>query len=518
MSTIDLSNLKACIDDAQRAAQSTDSGPPEPDQFEPLIERLERATKKLPPLYREAVAQPFIAKLQSLGASGFRHILKRDPRRESTAGLMLDIAQAILQNGEDYLTVATDGFQEVVSDLYDGFLSAEDRRAVKPPDGGVIAPLVKWGAPDAGPYTWPVDATNTFGAEAGIVSLPPANAKRGLLAWAALGHETAGHDILDADFGLRGELAQAIETALRKAKAPAGLPEYWSSRIDETAADVMGILNMGPAAALGMIGYFRGLNAAWTGAATLGNQGAEDDPHPADVLRGFLAAATVRQLAFTLAGDWASAIEAETLKDVTAIVIEDRPLTTAVARRSAEIVATTLVSRKAESLEHHALGEIQNWHDGDETLVARLRGQLVSDKRLPAHYPDGVYAAHVVAAAVTGGLEKGAKIHHIFERLQTSLKSMHNDNPSWGPLYVAHRGDITRHLSRIRRAARPALLAPARVAGAAAGGKPTAIAGVEPNGGQGAATVSLAARRGSRGARMVAGPGARTKPVKERKR
>lgn len=49
---------------------------------------------------------------------------------------MLDIAQAILQNGEDYQKEATDGFQEVVSDLYDGFLSAADRRGLKPPDQG----------------------------------------------------------------------------------------------------------------------------------------------------------------------------------------------------------------------------------------------------------------------------------------------------------------------------------------------------------------------------------------------
>jgi hypothetical protein len=362
---------------------------------------------------------------------------------------MLDIAQAILQNGEDYRTVATDAFQEVVSDLYDGFLSAENRRGVKPPDDGVIAPLVKWGRPEAGPYTWPVEATAVFNVGAAIVNLPPANAMRGLLAWAALAHETAGHDVLGADHGLRDELSRSIEAALKRAKIGAGLPDYWSSRIDEAAADVMGILNMGPAAAIGIVGFLRGINGAWTGETVLGGEGPADDPHPADVLRGFLAAATVRLLEFTPANDWARAIEDETLKDATKIVIRGRVVPVAVARRSAEIVAAALVMTEVNALEHHALGEIQNWRDRDEDIVARLRTALQTSQRLPAHFAGGIYAAHVVAAALTGALEKRAKVAYLFERMQAALKAMHNANPSWGPLYVVHPGDVSRLLSRI---------------------------------------------------------------------
>ncbi len=108
---------------------------------------------------------------------------------------MLDIAQAILQHTEGYNKKATDAYQEVVSDLYDGFLSAEDRRNIKLPDLAVIAPLVKWGNPKSGPFTWPADCTTEFGVKTAIMNLPPANSQCGILAWAALGHETAGHDI-----------------------------------------------------------------------------------------------------------------------------------------------------------------------------------------------------------------------------------------------------------------------------------------------------------------------------------
>jgi hypothetical protein len=147
--------------------------------------------------------------------------------------------------------------------------------------------LVKWGNPNFGPYTWPIDATHEgFNVKAAIVNLPPAHARRDLMGWSALGHETAGHDILHADDGLQPELATLVQKELTKEHIGFGLAEYWSSRIDETASDVMGILNMGPAAAIGLICFFRGLNAAGSGKARLRSRGPSKDPHPADILRG----------------------------------------------------------------------------------------------------------------------------------------------------------------------------------------------------------------------------------------
>ena len=104
-------------------------------------------------MYRDAIFQPFVDHLNQIGEAGFTAILTSDPAREREAGLMLDIVDVILQNGEGYNWIATDSFQEIVSDLYDGFLSAEDRRGINPPDKGKIPPLVKWGRPDHGPYT-----------------------------------------------------------------------------------------------------------------------------------------------------------------------------------------------------------------------------------------------------------------------------------------------------------------------------------------------------------------------------
>lgn len=441
--TQDVSNLANCAEEVRLAALDSTAGPPAPTDYDNLLKRLEASTDKMPPLYRDNFAGPFLNTLKGLGRDKFMKILLKDPNHESTAGLMLDLAQAILQNGEGFEATATDAFQEVVSDLYDGFLSAEDRRGVAPPDKGAIPPLVKWGEPDAGPYTWPIDAAASFNVRAGVVSLPPANAHKGLLAWSALGHETGGHDIIHADSGLEGETQEAVRDALKKAKLES-LADYWADRIDETASDVLGILNMGPSAGIGLIGFFRGLNAAFTKKFTLRNDGPEDDPHPADIIRGFLAASAVRELEFSGAAAWGDIIEAETMKDVKQIRLMGKNVTTQQAKDSAAVVAQTIIGGKRQALEMHSFGQIQNWRDSDEAIVEKLKVILTTALPLPDTLGSGIFAAHAVSAAVMGALEKDANIQAMLDRMLTVLKRMHDANVSWGPLFVRHPGNMSR--------------------------------------------------------------------------
>jgi hypothetical protein len=385
------------------------------------------------------VAGPLLATLDRLGPAGFKRLLASDPAREGDACVLLDTALAVLQSGDG---AATDAFQEVVSDLYDGFLSAQDRRGVKLPDRAVLPPLVKFGRPDYGPYTLPGSATAALGATTGVVSLPPGNARHGLCLWAALGHETAGHDILGADRGLRGELADAVRTALREA-GQVPLAGYWADRIDETASDVMGILNMGPAAGVGLLATFRGLRLAWGGGARLQSEGATDDEHPADVVRGFLAAATIRTLPFEGAGAWSDAIDREATLDAQVIRLGRREVTLAEARASAAAAARAVAGTKVRSLEGHALGEIQTWRDSDERVVARLRTALTGRGAITQAIEVGDYAAHAVAAAVTEAAGPGDPAE-LQPRMVTMLAEMHRHNPAWGPLRAIHAGDLRR--------------------------------------------------------------------------
>jgi hypothetical protein len=73
-----------------------------PTHYAELIAALEVARMKLPPLYRTAAAEPFLTPIKDLGAAKLAQVLSKDPQRESTVGLMIDIAQAIVQNGEGY--------------------------------------------------------------------------------------------------------------------------------------------------------------------------------------------------------------------------------------------------------------------------------------------------------------------------------------------------------------------------------------------------------------------------------
>ena len=179
-----------------------------------------------------------------------RRALHRYSRQTGTSGVCKDLDPRSLPRAEgwpharhgschtstgksDSERPACDAFQEVVGDLYDGFLSAEDRQGVNPPEDGSTPPLIKWGNPKSGPYTWPTDATSTFGARVPVVNLPPANAHKGVLAWAALGHETCGHDILHGDHGLQNQLASAVQAGVAHMGGQLGghLASYWSSRM-----------------------------------------------------------------------------------------------------------------------------------------------------------------------------------------------------------------------------------------------------------------------------------------------
>jgi hypothetical protein len=440
-----IDNFKNCIADAKMAMLANDFAPQDPTNYSQLRGRLEASRNNLPALYRERVFQPFLNKLDQIGEQGFGSILVAG---SDQSRLMLDIAQAILQNGEGYNWVATDAFEEVVSDLYDGFLSAEDRRGIERPDRDIMPPLVKWGDPSSWIYTWPVDdeAIAGFDIRAAIVNLPTSHSRSALLGWSALAHETAGHDIIHAYKGLRRELSRSVQDALDKEDLNNGLSDYWSTRLDETTSDVLGILNMGPMPGLGVLGYFRALHDVRDGEPKLSNTGPAEDVHPANILRGYLAASTIKLLRFKGANDWAEIIRSETNKDLSKIVLEGNEVDSDKAIKSADVVASTIFNTRFESLDNHALGEIQNWHDYDEEIVQLLIPSLTSMKPVSSDIPlEGIYAAHVVAASIEAALSKNTDITYVFNRMINILKSMHDKNPAWGPLFVEHPGNLTRH-------------------------------------------------------------------------
>jgi hypothetical protein len=429
-------------------------GPSNPTSLANLKKQLAAADGKLPTSYQKAIYEPFVAVVDQLTDADFEKIVND----EQESSFFFDFAQAIIQHCDGYRAVATGAFEEVVSDLYDGFLSAEDRRNIKIPNQSPLAPIVKWGNPEDGPYTLPADATAQLNVTCAIVNMPPSISKGVMAGWASLAHETAGHDISHSDKGLLPEMQQDVKKAIladktiKNSKIKTELANYWSSRIDETSADIMGILNMGPAASIGTIPLFRAFLHRFNLPAKLRSEGPKDDEHPADILRVMLGSALVKLLSFSDASAWSTAILAEGLKDLGTIVLDGSSNTKGItvdaksAQRSADIVAKILAQKPFNSLQQHALQEIQDWSNDDEVIVKGLRQVINGSTTATPDVLKNAYAAHVVAAGIYESLLVKQEIAPLFTNMLTLLKQMHDDNPAWGPLPILHRGDMKKDL------------------------------------------------------------------------
>jgi hypothetical protein len=154
----------------------------------------------------------------------------------------------------------------------------------------------------------------------------------------------------------------------------------------------------------------------------------------------------VSLLEFEGADAWSKVIEAETDKDLTSIRLGSQAISRDEAVKSAQIVASAIAQTKLQSLENNSLSDIQNWRNQDEILVQKLRTVLTTAGPVSIDpNATGVYATHLVAAAVVEGLSKGSNIQQLFDRMVATLKSMHDKNPSWGPLHVRYPGNLAPH-------------------------------------------------------------------------
>ena len=426
MAAPNLDNLQGCIVDARQAIQDRQAVTPGLPRYQQLLSEFYSAMAQLPQRYQQAVAVPCLWMLKQLGPAGYAATLQSPQYAPLWESIL-----AVLQAGMGFEEAATAAVQEIVSDLYEGFLSEEDRRGIKSPDRSMLTPLVKWGASRRGPYTFTCDAMAPLGLQTAIVNLPVCNARAGLISWPSLSHETAGHDILTADDGLLSEVRELLGATL----ASQGYPEhaqYWVARLDETLADVVSVLNLGPTAVLGFVGHFRALRSLALGSPRLTTYEGASGRYPPDILRAFVQAEVVARLSFSDATAWADALRREIERDLgTPIVIMGRAVDSEQERVVCSVVAEVLASSKLQSLSGHALDEIQNWRDSDEAVTVELRRILQSEDPLPRQYQEGTYAAHAMAAAVTAAVQQQGDPRRLIGRLRTMLVDMHRSNPLW---------------------------------------------------------------------------------------
>jgi hypothetical protein len=352
----------------------------------------------LPASYRTAYATPLLATLPDIVGQLKQQLAESEQQGEPADQAMADarsladsLVGAVRDWGEAAYHQPLTRFEAVVSNLYRSFLSKDQRVTVGPPLVETVPPLVTF-APtaDAGPFTLPIDSVKQFtGAAVGVVSLPGAYAAHPLL-WPALAHETGGHDVIHADPGLLDELATGVAKLDGVSKNLGGI---WGAWMDETAADVYGLLNVGPSFAVSLAAFFSALEASGSNQQKIGtigtllpvSQGQLVDPHPVDLLRLYVAMgviAALEGLSVSTRSAWLTQIEAiakvagggATTIDVvdvgTRSVVQKLPLSEMadVAKKVGQFVATA----KLGALGGHGIQDIETWDDTDELAATNI--------------------------------------------------------------------------------------------------------------------------------------------------
>lgn len=82
--------------------------------------------------------------------------------------------------------------------------------------------------------------------------------------------------------------------------------------------------------------------------------------------------------------------------------------------------------------------------------MSELREVLTGVKLLRSEFASGMFAAHVVPATATAAVSRDDDIPALFDRMLSILKTMHDGNPSWGPLFVLHPGNVSLYRAYVR--------------------------------------------------------------------
>lgn len=381
---------------------------------------------------------------------------------------------ASIEDGQELKIIHA--FDEIVSDLFDGYLSNIERQNIKPPDFQILSPLVFLGDPFISPYTWSSNTTKKIGVDISFVCMPKSYSKN-ILLWSAIGHEVGGHDILHADKGLLQELGNLVYNKIKsqekdsKLKKPIVIngkkmysiidfaADYWRSNIDETASDVCSILNIGPAAGIGLIVSLlsRAQNKKFI------DEFPVNEIHPIDVLRIVLVIEVIKcmnELDVKIINGYTKFFE-DIINKFTPNEGQLKLYTTCLdgqrynkidislneIRKTVKIVANTIVLGNLKTLEDHCLAEINNWTNHDEVLVQRIVSDLLN-KKMPRLVPgpDGqeIYAAHILSGGILA-ISKSGNIEEVTNLCIDSLNILFDNNPVWQGFPIRYRSDADKH-------------------------------------------------------------------------
>jgi hypothetical protein len=435
-----------------------DGPPPSPWGERPTItqvrDAIEAGTLLLPSAYQTGYATPLLSALPSVLAN-----LATDPTAlETLTGAVYDHVTG------SQVVPQLQRFLAVISNLYRSFLDKAKREAVNIPSSDFLPPLAMFQSSGRnGPFTLPCDdVTQLFASSVGVVSLPSTYRDHPVI-WAALAHETGGHDVTHADAGLVAELGQGIQHLFGGGPLvptqPLNLHQFlgalWNYWIDEASADVYGLLNIGPQFAFNLAAFFAALNErAQPGASPLPSlrttSGPDEqmrlDPHPTDIVRLHLAIGAIENLTGLAAADKdryiadISSLAQLCAQGATTVTVQgDIAITRDHWRRvnhtfpltqlqsAAHRVGAFIVTTKLQTLGGHSIQDIETWDDADEAIAQSIATAFQG----PANAATLGDDAQLLAGATAVLLARPELYDSVTEQMVTALDQSFATDPVW---------------------------------------------------------------------------------------
>lgn len=375
----------------------------DPPKVSLIKEKIEAGKSFLPTAFLEGYADPLSRRLDS--------VIARLRASSGPGAVYIEtVTGAVYQHADTGLQPALNRFLAVVSNLYQSFLDARKRSRLKLKLSETVPPLAAFQSdPTKGPFTWEYDKMAALiGGSIGVVSLPHTFAHEPLF-YGCLAHETGGHDVIHADPDLLPEMRAAVQARFRKAEMD-WLGLLWDYWMDEAAADIYGLLNMGPSfglsTALFLSVFVPQLQKAGPKDPVLrhASEAGEDgslDVHPTDILRLALIEGAVgslqelssvkrRSYVRRLSGlSEALAPKANTVGLTgTARVASGRLMTfdhkvrLATMQETARQVGAMIATHPFSALGGHSIQDIETWDEADEEAAEAIAKRLQSG--LPA--------------------------------------------------------------------------------------------------------------------------------------
>lgn len=269
------------------------------------------------------------------------------------------IALLLLEKSSNYESEKMKALQQINCDMWNTFVAGATC-----PTPNCLPPVTVLNDDD-GPWALDRHEISTLKIDAvPIISMPKGYINRGVLGLTILGHESV-HAFLSPE-ALKA-LGKAMLNDLNHHRK--SIRDYWAQRVSETAADVGGVLFMGPTAAIGLIASLR----ACSRTLQLSNEmdyadpdSQDGDPHPADILRGLVVAYTVLHLDITTVSKKSWAIDL--LKEVKKDFDKDQlGLSWEKANEYCKEVAESIIYTKI--VDGRSLKEIRCWNQTDEAAA-----------------------------------------------------------------------------------------------------------------------------------------------------